>query len=77
MIASALLRHGPDHLADLSEGIERWLEEHEYRSVEQAKGSLSQRNVANPIAFARANYAQAVTSFVSPYDWRMASQPQS
>lgn len=77
MVASALLRHGPDHLADLVEGVERWFAEHDYRSVEQAKGSLSQRNVANPIAFARANYAQAVTSFVSPYDWRTASEPQS
>jgi len=77
MVASALLRNGPDYLADLIDGVRGWLEEHGYSSVEQAKGSMSQRNVANPIAFARANYAQAVTSFVSPYDWRMASEPQA
>jgi dihydroorotate dehydrogenase (fumarate) len=77
MVASTLLRNGPDYLAELLEGVERWLDEHGYASVEQAKGSMSQRNVANPIAFERSNYAQAVTSFVSPYDWRMASEPQS
>lgn len=77
MVASALLRNGPGYLADLLDGVGGWLEEHGYRSVEQAKGSMSQRNVENPIAFERSNYAQAVTSFVSPYDWRMASQPQS
>ena len=33
---------------------------------------MSQQNVPNPVAFARSNYAQLVTSFVSPYDWRMA-----
>jgi len=35
---------------------------------------MSQANVPNPVASARANYAQFVTSFVSPYDWRMAHQ---
>ena len=33
---------------------------------------MSHANVPNPIAFARANYAKLVTSFVSPYDWRLA-----
>ena len=33
---------------------------------------MSQANIPNPVAFARANYAQLVTSFVSPFDWRMA-----
>ena len=35
---------------------------------------MSQANVPDPVAFARANYAQLVTSFVSPYDGRMAPQ---
>lgn len=43
-----------------------------YESVGQLRGSMSQSNVPNPIAFTRANYAKLVTSFVSPYDWRMA-----
>ena len=72
MMASALLHEGPDHLATVLRDVETWLEEHEYESVEQMKGSMSQQNIPNPVAYARANYAQLVTSFVSPYDWRMA-----
>ncbi|MFN8233826.1 MAG: hypothetical protein U0V56_10260 [Actinomycetota bacterium] len=52
MFASALLRNGPDYLADLIDGVRGWLDRHGYSSVEQAKGSMSQRNVANPMAFA-------------------------
>jgi dihydroorotate dehydrogenase (fumarate) len=70
--ASALLRHGPEHVRVLLEGIERWAEEREYASIDQLRGSMSQANVPNPVAYARANYAHLVTAFVSPYDWRMA-----
>jgi dihydroorotate dehydrogenase (fumarate) len=72
MLASALLRHGPGHIETILHGITSWMTEHDYASVEQLRGSMSQANVPNPVAFARANYAQLVTSFVSPYDWRMA-----
>ena len=47
------------------------MELHEYASVEQMKGSMSMANVPNPISFARANYARLVTTFISPYDWRL------
>ena len=36
------------------------------------RGATSQQHVQNPVAFARANYAHLVTTFTSPYDWRMA-----
>jgi dihydroorotate dehydrogenase (fumarate) len=72
MMASALLHEGPGHVATVLRDVESWLEVHEYESVEQMKGSMSQANIPNPVAYARANYAQLVTSFVSPYDWRMA-----
>lgn len=72
MMASALLHHGPTHVTTVLGGIEAWLAEHDYESVEQMKGSMSMRNVPNPVAFARANYSRLVTSFTSPYDWRMA-----
>jgi dihydroorotate dehydrogenase (fumarate) len=71
MMASALLHEGPEHVAVVLRELEAWMDEREYTSVEQLKGSMSQANIANPVAFARANYAQLVTSFVSPYDWRM------
>ena len=76
MMASALLHHGPEHIAVVLHELEAWMSEREYTSVEQLRGSMSQANIANPVAFARANYAQLVTSFVSPYDWRMTdSEP--
>ncbi len=71
MMASALLHHGPEHVAVVLRELEAWMDEREYTSVEQLRGSMSQANIDNPVAFARANYAQLVTSFVSPYDWRM------
>jgi dihydroorotate dehydrogenase (fumarate) len=70
MMASALFRHGPEHVATVLEGVRTWLEEHGYASVEQAKGSVSQTNVPDPAAFARANYMQMLVSYTSPYDWR-------
>ena len=75
MMASALLHDGPEHVATVLAGIETWLADHDYESVEQMKGSMSMRNVPNPVAFARANYARLVTSFTSPYDWR-AAEPE-
>ncbi|HEU4529355.1 MAG TPA: dihydroorotate dehydrogenase-like protein [Actinomycetota bacterium] len=70
MMASALFRNGPEHVGRVIEGIRTWLEEHEYGSVEQAKGSVSQRNVADPASFARSNYMEMLVSFTSDYDWR-------
>ncbi|HSD49386.1 MAG TPA: dihydroorotate dehydrogenase-like protein [Actinomycetota bacterium] len=70
MMASALFLRGPEHVTTVIEGIRSWLEEHEYGSVEQAKGSVSQRNVAQPASFARSNYMQMLVNFTSDYDWR-------
>jgi dihydroorotate dehydrogenase (fumarate) len=78
MMASALLHEGPEHLGKVLGELTDWLEQHEYESVDQLRGSMSQAHIPNPVAFARANYAQLITSFVSPYDWRMAAgQPYS
>jgi dihydroorotate dehydrogenase (fumarate) len=72
MLASALLHHGPGHVATVLDGVASWMSERGYGSVGELRGSMSQANVPNPVAFTRANYAKLVTSFVSPYDWRMA-----
>ena len=63
MLASSLLRKGPNHIATLVSGIERWMTERDYASVEQMKGSLSQRACPDPAAFERNNYMKALTSF--------------
>ncbi len=70
MMASALFLHGPEHLGTVLEGVRTWFDEHEYASLEQAKGSVSQVNVADPVAFGRSNYMQMLVNFTSPYDWR-------
>lgn len=65
-LASALLMHGPQVLSEMLAGIKRWLEEHEYVSVAQLKGSMSQQNSPNPSTFARAAYVHALDSFTPP-----------
>ncbi|MHB0959164.1 MAG: dihydroorotate dehydrogenase-like protein [Pirellulaceae bacterium] len=66
-MATAILRYGPPYLGKLLEEIEHWLQEHEYASVEQMKGSLSRGNSPDPSAFERANYMKALTSFTSEF----------
>jgi len=56
MVASVLLRKGIDYLGEMVTDLESWMIEHEYESVEQLKGSMSLRHVAEPAAFERANY---------------------
>ncbi|MEW4568642.1 dihydroorotate dehydrogenase-like protein [Tautonia sp. JC769] len=63
MVASALYSHGIDHLRVLVEGVRAWLEEHEYTSVAQMKGSVSQANAPDPEAFERANYIRTLVDF--------------
>ncbi len=53
MTTSALLWHGMEYMADLVAGLNRWMEEREYDSVQQMKVSMSPRHVANPSAFER------------------------
>ncbi len=75
MLASALYKYGPDHLHTLLKGVRSWLEEKEYRSVEQMKGSASQVNSPDPAAFERANYIKTLTTFIGPAIWGIADRP--
>jgi dihydroorotate dehydrogenase (fumarate) len=63
MLCSALLRHGIEYLEAVKVEIVRWMEEHEYASVEQLKGSMSQRSCPDPAAFERAQYMKALTGY--------------
>ncbi|HVI09184.1 MAG TPA: dihydroorotate dehydrogenase-like protein [Candidatus Binatia bacterium] len=62
MLCSALLRNGISHLSHVESGVVEWMEEHEYESVSQMRGSMSQIRCANPAAFERAQYMKAVKS---------------
>jgi dihydroorotate dehydrogenase (fumarate) len=63
MVCSSVLKNGPAHIGTILEGMQRWMLEHEYLSVAQMRGSMSQRAVADPAAFERANYMKALQSF--------------
>ncbi len=63
MMASELLAHGPARLGEILADMERWMEEREYESITQMRGSMSQRSVSDPAAFERANYMKTLNSF--------------
>lgn len=63
MMASALLEYGPGYVTHVLEGVEHWMEEKEYLSIQQMQGSMSQQNTAEPAAFERANYVKTLQSF--------------
>lgn len=63
MMASAILLHGPEHVSTVLRELTDWLVEHEYRSVQQLKGSMSRQHCPDPNAYERANYLRALTSF--------------
>ena len=64
MMASALLRHGPGRLREVRQGMEGWLEDHEYSSVGQARGSLSFASIPDPEVLERTSYMKTLTSYV-------------
>jgi dihydroorotate dehydrogenase (fumarate) len=63
MMCSALLMHGPDYLTKVLKDLAKWMEEHEYESIEQMKGSLSHKSIAEPSAYERANYMKALNRY--------------
>jgi dihydroorotate dehydrogenase (fumarate) len=60
MLCSALLRNGFGQLRRIEQGVLEWMEEHEYESVQQLRGSMSQLRCPDPGAFERAQYMRAV-----------------
>jgi dihydroorotate dehydrogenase (fumarate) len=64
MTTSALLENGAEHLGTLKRDLVAWMQGREYESVEQMRGSMSQRAVADPDRFVRANYIRVLE------DWR-------
>jgi len=63
MMTSALLKHGIQHLTGVRDELAAWMEEHEYESIRQMQGSMSQRAVSDPAAFVRANYVKVLSSY--------------
>lgn len=67
MLASALLKNGTKHVGEILTDMQAWMETFEYQSVQQMRGSMSQRSVAEPAAYERANYMKALQSFDNKY----------
>jgi len=65
MIASSLYGEGIEQVRSILGGLEDWMEQKEYASVEQLKGSMSQANCPDPAAFERGNYMKALTTFTA------------
>lgn len=63
MMCSALLKNGPGHITQMLNDMIAWLDEHEYESVEQLKGSMNYRNIADPEALMRANYMKVLNAY--------------
>ena len=63
MMASRLLEHGVGSVSEILHGIEAWMLEHEYESITQMRGRMSQLAVAEPAAFERANYMRVLSSY--------------
>jgi dihydroorotate dehydrogenase (fumarate) len=63
MLCSVLLRRGIDHIRAIEREMREWMEEHEYESVEQIKGIVSQKNCPDPSVFERAQYMRALSTY--------------
>jgi len=63
MMASALLKNGPGHIATVLKSVAQWMAEHDYESIEQMKSSMSHKSVAEPAAYIRANYMKILQNF--------------
>ena len=65
-LCSVLLKQGVGRLTEILAELEQWLVEHDYESISQLKGSVSQQHAIDPSAYERANYVQVLDSYSSP-----------
>ncbi len=64
MLCSTLLKNGPQYVEKILKEMTQWMQEHDYESVKQMQGSMSQKSCPNPQAFERANYIKVLDSYV-------------
>jgi dihydroorotate dehydrogenase (fumarate) len=62
-VVSAILKRGPQALKEIRDGMAKWLEQHEYESVQQARGSLSLGKVPDAGAYERGNYMKILAGW--------------
>lgn len=62
-LVSVLLKHGPNVLVTLLDGLRRWMEDHGYNSLDEMRGVLNLRRCPSPAAYERANYQRILQSW--------------
>jgi dihydroorotate dehydrogenase (fumarate) len=67
MTTSSLLRHGPEHAAELLTELTSWLQDRGYGDVAELRGAVSQEKVRDPAAFERAHYLDTITRYASTF----------
>lgn len=73
MMTSALLRHGPAHLATVEAELRNWMSTNEYGSVTQLRGCATRATSDDPSGFERANYMKTLHSWTAPDELTPAS----
>lgn len=73
MICSVILRHGIDHIRIIEREMREWMQEHEYESVQQMQGSISQKHCPDPTAFERSQYMRAIQTYKA--EWARIYEP--
>lgn len=63
MLCSVLLRHGINHIRVIEQEMREWMQQHEYESIQQMQGSMSQKNCPNPSAFERSQYMRSLATY--------------
>jgi dihydroorotate dehydrogenase (fumarate) len=62
-MVSALLKRGPEWLGGVLDGLEVWMQEHEYSSLAELRGSMNLQHCPDPAAFERGNYMRVLQSW--------------
>ena len=62
-LCSTLLKNGPAQIKNLIDSAVEWLQEHEYESLDQLEGSMSQQHCPDPVEFERGNYMKMLSSY--------------
>lgn len=73
MLCAVLLRHGINQIRVIEQEIQHWMEEHEYESIQQMRGSMSQKNCPDPTTFERAQYMRSLQTYKPPYSTPLMS----
>ncbi|MCX6271075.1 MAG: diguanylate cyclase [Bacteroidetes bacterium] len=63
-VASLLYKNGFNQIARLNNGLEKWMEEKNFKTITDFRGKLSQVNVENPAVFERVQFMKLYSKIV-------------